>query len=587
MKHGSRWLWWGIGVVVVLAGGLAILWWGAPPRAGREALRYEQGAETEAPTAPWAWRAARIESHNSLATSTSSSRSDPCRFACRSILVRNTSDHPLVRRAAEEIWGSLRALSFVERIDLVHPGQAPDPSLGRPDILVTIRADRLDVSGLPLRRTIDAAITVTASSEPASGRSHYYSDGRGAPRVQFAWSGALEHQSTMHGAESSGARFGLAATSIADSMAESLAKTFTEFHDTEGPMPELPDAFYPPHRPPPAFAFLEHAAATADVDGAGLMAHCETYWSFVRGAPAGDVLPPIEAELAAAGWRTASLETDEAKLPYLRMTDGARLLEVWPEEKAPPPGDAGTTESGMMLPSRRWAVVYQDRMTREEIQAAVDQLLDQDALESALLFERQWSPSQRERILARFEQQELRDAAALRVLADLYRNAGRNDDARRTVRRAFVASYLAVEECKGLENSAKALDMGDDWKRPPETAELLAAGGRLLTPGEDPIVVEAELDQPVAFVVPATDADPQVHSVVLRRQGDALSLRQASALDAGSRSWSTQAAPDAPGQSRTAHIQGPHQENGALRIDPLDAPDRFRITASMEPRTEP
>jgi hypothetical protein len=537
------------------------------------------------PAAPWAWHVARTETRSSLSSTTSSSRSDPCRFACGSVLIRNETDHPLIRLAAGSIWESLRALPFVERIDLVHPGQAPDPSLGRPDILVAIRADRLAVSGLPLRRTIDAAIAVTASSEPlVSGRSHHYSDGTGPPRLQFTWSGTLTHHSTMLGAESSGARFRTEAASVADSIGESLAKTFTEYHDKEGPMPALPEAFHPPYRPPPAFAFLENAEATTEIDGAGLMAHCEAYWSFLRSAAARDVLPEIEAELAAAGWRTASLETDETKLPYLRMTDGARVLEVWPEAKAPWQGDAGTPEPGSLLPSRLWTVAFQDRMTRGEIQAAVDDLLDHAALETSLLFEQQWSPSQRERMLERFEQQEPRDAAALRVLADLYRNAGRDEDARRTVRRAYVASCLAVEDCEGLDNTAKALDMGDDWKRPPETAELLAAGGRLLTPGAAPVTVETGLDQPVALVAHAADADPQVHNVILRRQGDALTLRQASALDAGSRTWSTQAAPEAAGHTRIAHIQGPHQENGAILVECLDAPDRFRITASMEPR---
>lgn len=578
-KRAGRWI---LGTLCLIAAVGVVLWWGIPPREGSRSLRYERGQPPDGAEGGIAFHAAKLESANNLQATTATSRRENSRFACRTILVRNESDHPLVRRAAEGLWQELQDIPFVDRVDLVHPGQ-PLPSLGsRPDLYVTIDADQLDIRSLPGRRVIHAEIRVSAASTPASSRVTFF-DGLNPPVLQFGWEATLAHDSTMVGVESSAARFGLAAASIAEELAGSLTGVFTDYQNEDGLLPDLPPALYPPYREPPAFGFLDDTSLEILADGSGMMVRADTTWSFRRGEPVADVLHGIRAELEDAGWSMSRFEVEENGLPGLRMKDGARVLSVWPEkveavggDSAPPQGSAP-----VILPARTWFVRYRDRMTRPELEAAVEGLLDKDTpLEVLILFRRNWSPAVRTAVLERLEREGPGDPGSWALLADLYRREGRKDDARLAVRRAYVSSVLAVQDPVDLDDAAKDLGM-TDWNRTPDVTELEAAGGTVLARDRLPVERLVGWDEVAMFVLPRTGEPPEVHAVTLLLKGDQGKLRHATGDLSGSRSWSEQAAPHEPGQSRTLHWGGPETGSGRIRVERLEE-GRFRMVTSWD-----
>jgi len=596
-----RW-WLRIGCAVVLAPILifAFLWFGGSPNVPLKPVRLLRGQDgqlqPEGPTDEGVciWlevQAGKLAANNTLTSTSSETHRDGARFACRHLTILNRSDHPLVARAGAELLKRMKKLGYVERIDYYPDGFQPEPGQAAADVLVTIELDKIEESGLLVRRKVDATISVSAGSSMYHSRCSY-SDHLSPPLLESDWQATLHHRSTTTGIASSASKHKQAAEDIAEQIAKALTKQFDKCRDKYGCLPELPDAFYPPYREPPSLPLLEKYEVEQVCSHHRLMSHNETFWQLTTAKDRAEVLTDIQQTMEAAGWTTSSISTKENSLPHLRMSRGATVLEVFPRERR----HAGVVIQGSAESSDPGAEVlyvrYLDRMTRDQVSKAIDRALDEGIDSGALmLFMPYLQGDQQERVLEKLKASKAGAPREWLAMAGLYRRLKRDDEAREALLRAR-AMLRTVHEQGNLPNRIQSLakELGDEElvKKPIHPALLRELGFVELKSGENIPDVKLGVDQPANFL--GHKSDGQLKTFSLRvvedvsKEGKAVyQLAHVESVD-GSRSW---------GKVGNLGEQSPVSHHGSLegvgemtfQIVKLPGQERFRL--SIELRAKP
>jgi hypothetical protein len=160
---------------------------------------------------------------------------------------------------------------------------------------------------------------------------------------------------------------------------------------------------------------------------------------------------------------------------------------------------------------------YVDRMTQDEMRAAVDQLLAKNAPTDLLIrFERYWSADQSRRILQSLRARPVRTPQTSLALADLYHRLKQDDDARRELLHTRIL-LRTIAQPSDLEGRVRSLakDLGDEKlaEKPIEPRALAEAGFVELKAGIQVPSREIGAEEPVHFYVKNPKGSPRIISV--------------------------------------------------------------------------
>jgi len=559
----------------------AVVLFGLPPNVPSGPVSLARGEDAQwiakgSPERPggvfWEVHAGKIAAKNTFNSSSTSSRSDHSGFACGRVLIVNRSDHVLMARIGRLLPEQLKTQDFVRRIDYYPAGAKPEPGELAPDVTITIDLESLTESRWPLWHSVDATFIVTAGNGP-TGCAHGYVDHLTPPLVRFDWSGALHHASTTPGLFSSAAKYKLAAEDVARQIAGTLLKEFKGRREKEGTVPELAQAFYPPYREPPALPLAGLGDLEMLASWHGLMNHNETLWRLTADRPVTAVLGAVEQRLKADGWKTldSSASPDHG---YLRMgRQGMMLVAYVPSSREGPPPQEPILN-----------VQYVDRMTQEEVRAAIDQAMAQDASADVLVcFDRLWSDDQSRRILKRLQARPARTPHAALVLARLYHRLKQDDDARGELIRA-TALLRTIGQYGDLESRIQSLakELGDEKlaKKSIEPRVLEELGFVELKPGAQVPPQDVGVEEPAHFYAKASNGSLRTISLRVVRSGSrnsetSFQLAHVESTEHG-RSWGTS------GTSHDFGVDGRCSVHFAIhRTGPGE---RFRLTADVSGR---
>lgn len=582
--HRPRWRIILLAVILVPVVVLACLWLWLPPKVPAGPIRLVRGeggslVPAESPDPPgglsFEVQAARIKAKNSFNSCSVTSRSDHAGFPCSRLLIVNRSKHVLMARIGPLLPEKLKSLGDVRQIDYYPAGSSPEQGMLAPDITITLDLAKLTESNWPASHSVDATVEVRACNGPPGCRNGY-SDHLTPPVVQFDWEGTLHHVSTTAGLVSSAAKYKMVAEDVAKQIAEALRKEFNTRREKEGPLPELPPAFYPPYRPAPELPLAELGQLEVVTSWHGLFNHNETLWRLAIDRPSGEVCAEIQRRLEGAGWKLC----DVSKSPdrsYLRMgRDGAMLVAYVPSSQGSPPGSP-PKQSALLIH-------YVDRMTQGELRAAIDQALAQNVSVDVLMrLERYWSEEQSQRILKAIQAGPVRTPQASLTIAKLYRRLGQEDKAIAELPRAR-ALLRTVAQPSDLESKLKNLakDLGDEKlaEKPIEPRVLEQLGFVELKAGSQIPSREIGLEEPVHFFGKTAQGTLEIISVravkIASASGEpSYQLAQVESSEHG-RSWGTS------GPSHGFSVEGTC--SGFFAIDRLGSTERFRLNVHVSGR---
>jgi len=594
----ERWLkgWRFVAVVAIAVGvlGVLFLWLGPGPTVPRQRLtwaREEDGplepvGETS-PPAHFAARAEVTETKSSLSTTTASSSSGSARFACQTIVILNESDHPLIARSALQMIEPLKKLSYVDRIDYLPRGEKLETGRLAPDVCIRLSLHKIDESNLLVRRSVDAQVVAHASSSWVSSRHHHH-DRLTPPRLNFQWTGRLQHQSKSRGVASSAARYTEAAKSIGKELGKSLVKQFDKFREEYGPMPDLPADFYPPYREPQPLQFLKRYDTHLLSSWHGLMNHNETFWEMEVPGHAGDNISQIAREMESAGWKASSRGNERS--PYARFTKEDVVVEVFPKDTDPSfPGPVVATTPPEHEGGPRRSVLYVqyvDHVSREELARAVDKILTEGTpIQVLLTFRTTWSREQRQRALEILEERNPSEPEAWVTLAELYGDE-QKERARNAVLRAHVLTRTVKEpgDVTGrIKRQAKKLGIEDIADETVPESMLRELGFIEVRPGLKPVETKVGVSEPATFFMRTDKGLVTTTARVVRKslpEGKASYVLQLVSERGGARSWSEggtvrENSPVARGSSYG------DDRRCEVVVNKISGKERFRVTAKV------
>lgn len=430
-----------LGILALLAVAvLAGFWFGGRPSVPRKPVHYVRDAsgnlvprENTEPMASLEVQAGAIQSENNFTTATTESRSNS-RFACRRLAVLNRSDHPLMARVGPLLVERLGKLAYVDTVAYYPAGERPDEGDLAPDLIISLELDALSESRSMLTRDLEATVLVTAGDQAARS-SHHYQDGS-VPLVQMNLESRLEHRSTTTGVESAAARYKLAAENIAEQIGSQLAKEFDENVQSDGPLPVLPEGFYPAYERPVPLPILDGRKAELVAGFHGLLTPTDVMWKYeCQGDPAVELAAMAE-QLQKAGWKG---EFDPSDASYLRMRRDDGVVEVFP---AKPHGVSASKAADAAKP-RPVYVHYVRKMDGEKVAAVLKHMVaTEDDLQTLLLFRQQWPSEVTEAVFKRLEAQPPSSGDDWLLLAELRHARQQDDAARAALHRAHLLAKL-------------------------------------------------------------------------------------------------------------------------------------------------
>lgn len=441
-------------------------------------------------------QAGSIQANNSLAASTSKSRSGNAQLLARRLAVVNQSEHMLMRRVGPTVAERLRQLPFVEQVDYFGPGTRPIGPVRLHDMYITLAMPTFDATGaLVTGRTVDATVTVSAG-QALFRSSHGYHDSLSPPSVRINYSAKLTHHSVTRGYESAHANYKLAAENVAAQLADSLTKHYTDWAKDDGVLGKLPAGLYPPYRAVPTDLPLPEPTAQRVWSGHGLMLHNHTTWRLESSQPEA-LFADLHRRLEAAGWRVDSSHGEREGQPlHLRAHKGRRIYEAFQIHDSP--GTWGERPDPTPV-----AIIYRDRMQRDELEPVMDGVLDdsQASLETLITLTPLLRGEQRHRLLERFAANPPRHAHALVVYARLLHEQDDAEQAMVVLADAHVLARAAAadELIRRIEQRAEKIDDQNDWSpSPPTDADLQRLGFQRLEM-DQPVELSLTLDEPGYF----------------------------------------------------------------------------------------
>jgi hypothetical protein len=526
--------------------------------------------------------AGKIQASNSLTSTCTTSRSGNARFACRNVAVFLLSDELLLNRVGQQLLEHLKSLGCIDQLDYYPPGFFPAEGEQSPDVVLTLDLAQLSESGFPGRRRLDAEVVVTAGRRMAKCRSSYM-DHLTPPVVDFGWRTTLSHKSTTVGVATSTAKYKLAAEDMAKQIAKAVEKLFDDFAKEDGMLPDLPSAFWPPYRPAPAWSWMQDLNVQRVSAYHGLMSHNDTVWRIAFDGDLSAWFASIEAAMSQQDWRTDSMQTDLKNVQHLRMSHGAKVMVLFPA----PANEAFSPRaaSRQLTMAHEYYLFFNDRMTREEVESAMDEALANNApLDVLLLFESTWSKTQCRRILERMETEATKSSRGQLAIANIYHRLKEDDKSREALQRADILAKSADQSdalFPQIKSLAKKLEMEAQLKQDPSVEQLKEIGFVELQPDREYEPVQLGIDEPVLFfgftadgslktvAVQVTDATPSDHSRLVQI---AYVIRQA-----GSRSWGR--------GGTTCGAEFNDRFRATFSYQETDQPDRFLLRTTLAPKS--
>jgi hypothetical protein len=523
----TRWL---VAALTVLICVLLAAWNAFPPVVPQSPLKLVRGedgkftneSDSSDVGASLQLHAGQINASNRTTSASSETVGGRARLAGRRILVQNKSDHLLAKRIAGDFLEELKKLSCVDTITYLPAGEIPQPGELSPDVFITLTLADLNESGL-IDQLVDAKLIVTMGSAPAADN-HSVSDTLSPPVVQVRWKCQLDHQSTTREVASSAAKYKLVAEDIAKHLGGVVVKQLGSWRDKYDLLPELPSEFYPEYHAPPELP-LEGMESTITFSGHGLLKHNDTVWRCTIDKALPEAIALLRDRLETAGWNEGE-GRDENRLamkgPHGRLTafgenaDGFGIgLDKAPTEKSKqPPDETLTTKPTTFF------VRYEEYATSEERATAIDKLFDSGVpIQTAMMFENDWTVAQRKKLLDRFAEHPPTSAEQWLVLANIQRG-DKNDDAARDALRRSVALLRVAHDASDVKSKLTQLakELGDEklvekLEAEPPDFELLKELGYLEISAVGPAPpVEFDLDGAANYLVRKTDGDWQLIS---------------------------------------------------------------------------
>lgn len=513
----------------------------------------------------------KMESKNSISSTSVCSESDHASFNCGRIAIFNQSGHLLMARLGSQLLELFKPLGFVRQVDYYPAGFRAEEGQLAPDLVVTLDLDKLTEDQGLVASTLEATVTVRAGNAAPECHNSYV-DSMTPPLVQLDWCGHLEHRSTRTGVASSAAKYQQVADDIAKQIAAALTKEIGERRKKYAPIPALPADFYPAFRKPVALPW----DALGDPDQAwswhGFMNHNETLWRISTDRPPAELIGAFQKRLLEGGWGKGEIGGGGAS-PYLRVCQKDLVLQIY----APA---AAQVKSNNEPAGNLIYVHYVDRMSSPELEAAISRALEHGASNDVLLlFERFWSVAQQQQVLKQLQAAQTGTPRAALTLARLYHRLGEDPPAKRELLRASIL-LRTVDNLADVDGQVRSLAkvLGDEKlpERPLDVSQLLELGFQELRPGTPVAPREVGFDQPILLFVKENRPGQSLRTFSLRvvqpeTPGPSritLAYVEASGND---RSWGT---------SDSDHVCRIGKE-AAIRFKAkrLEAKQKFRITA--------
>jgi hypothetical protein len=462
----------------------------------------------------------------------------------------NQSDHLLLARTATALLRQLDDLRGFKAVDYFPFGQRPPQGGRTPDVAVTLNLAEIETSGRPGARVLDARIVLSATSSPYEYPVHHF-DGRDAPLVELNMRTVAHHRSTTTGWGTPSSRYKLAAEDIAKSLGKALVEKLNDIHAQDGPLPVLPDRFYPRYTQPPKLPLPAAARPRLITSYHGLMKANESLWRWQTTRPLPDVLKGLEEQFKKTGWKTSALRTAPNSLPHLRMLRDEDLVVIYPQRKERSGGLAASEESRPAAGGRAQGgtrrvmfAYFADRMSRDERTEALSALLDDGPpIDQLLMFESMMERSLRERFFSRVESASPASAQAWLRLAHWHDGAKRPDRARQALARCQLLLQTVADDDsskKRADRLAEKLGQPTSEQIVPEPGDLESLGFVKLATGVA-IEREVDVDQGVFFYAQVDDRLTTLLVRVVRQHGGdrpGYGLYHKQAAD-GSRMWGT------------------------------------------------
>ena len=439
---------------------------------------------------------ATIEAKNNTNSSCMSTISgERCPLAARSIMVWNTSDHPLMEQLAELVGEQLRQLKFIQSVQVVQDIQLLPQGQLAPDIVITLKLPEAQESGLTDLR-LQLRVDATLGSKLTQSNSGYL-DGYGLSVYNFLWKGQVHHTSVTHGKERR--KYAMAAENIAKDLAKTWKTTLSKWQADNGLLPQLPREFYPRYEPPPELPALNGFSPRLAASFSGLLKTNHTFWYFSSARPPVELFEDLQAKLSGSGWKIHSEIPEDEKqkerwTPHLRGFGGnGSRIEIYPRTYF---DDGYCTSSA----SKEHEYVCELMLgpPDEQYKAAMETILTPtsslDVLFMCLHGVR--DDSQRKRLYELIDACQAKDASACIILAEWYVQKDK-DKARQRLRQAKVLSlaegHLAKNDSRIKELTKK---LGEESFAAVTADDLRDAGCLELNPDMAEISLTVGLDEP-------------------------------------------------------------------------------------------
>ena len=466
-----------------------------------------------------------IDAKNNIQTLSSTSAGSGARVSTRNVMIICQSPHALLDRTMHEFQKALVQLPYVDKVAYYPFGTWPEPGGLLPDVFITINMPQVNEKSFLHSRYFKAMIKWTAGSSIFAGTSH--SDQTYTlPVVRFDIESQLEHESEMFGIEGSQAKYKLAADSICNEMIKSISKQFENLLDKYGRMPESPEMLYGVYHEPPEFSFLKADKVRLLISGKGLLKNNHTVWRFVSERDINKALTVCRDELTTLGWGQEDLGKD-----YLQMQKENEHIYIF--RQRPRDSKAGTifwSESEMITAEATLIADYESDFTDDQMQKAMDALLDSDVeMKTLLIFEKYFgTPEQLERLRSIIEESSVNTLDSCLMLARYWTDRGETDKGResllcaRAMQRTEKDHNVRADEIKSL-----AEKLGDESLAEVPVAEEIFRRMGFINPEQlnEPVEIEKSINEPVLFCRRLDDGELQTFALrIIRSQESSYSV---------------------------------------------------------------
>jgi hypothetical protein len=384
----------------------------------------------------------------------------------------------------------------------------PDSSRA-PDLFLRLKLDHIHEEGW-ITRSLQATVKASLGTAPWQSN-HSIIDDTTPPLISLQWTAELRHDGQVKGVETP--KYRSAAADIANQLANAVTNEILKLAREHGTLPRLPDDLYGPYRPAPNLPLPAELKAERACSYYGLLTHNETFW---RLHATTNPVPQLEAlmrQLAAAQWRTETLELTNSPHYYLRAKKGDAALEVFnPSAYTQPEINAAPPQSLDLIAH------YREPLARAERSAALDPLLSsQTPVDTLLLFQRSYSSPQRSRLNELLEQNPTASPDACLILArDQLARKQTNSAITMLVRAKALAKALG--DNSGVESKVDSLarEIRPKGRLPLEVTPDIyrALGFAEITNAPQKLEIEKALGSPVMLF--SVDDNGQAWTLALR-----------------------------------------------------------------------